>query len=362
VTFNPQMLTLAREAAGLTQHALAHEAGISQALVSKFEHGLETPTGVVLEGMAFACGVPVEFFEQDEPVIGDSIVDFFHKKRLTLPAKPLKKANALANMTRLEVMRLLRSIEFNDARPFPYFPIDEYEPESAAEAVRAMWRLPAGPCPNLVALVEAAAIPVFTMDLGHEKLSAISMPGLADRHVTFLNAALPASAQRYALAHDIGHLVQHVGTASPDMEREADIFAAALLMPPRDIRPELRGVRFRDLGSLKARWRVSLAALIRQAHRLGEISDRQYKTFNMQLSNLPGGRKHEPGEFDPEQPRLIRHILDHYQDEVGYSLDEIRKVMVVTTERLNQCYFGTAERRLRPVRSAGRTYPVSIPK
>jgi Zn-dependent peptidase ImmA (M78 family) len=146
------------------------------------------------------------------------------------------------------------------------------------------------------------------------------------------------------------------------MEREADAFAAELLMPARDIRPELRGVKFRDLGGLKARWRVSLAALIRQAHLLGAISDRQYKTFNIQLSNLPGGRKHEPGEFDPEQPRLMHHIVDHYRHEIGYSLEEVRKVMVTTTEDLNECYLGIAQRRLRPVGAPSRTFPVSIPK
>ena len=57
----------------------------------------------------------------------------------------------------------------------------------------------------------------------------------------------------------------HCGTASEDMEHDADAFAAALLMPADDINPELRGLRFRDLGALKARWRVSLAALIRQS-------------------------------------------------------------------------------------------------
>jgi len=153
----------------------------------------------------------------------------------------------------------------------------------------------------------------------------------------------------------------HSGTASADMERDADAFAAALLMPANDIRPELRGVRFRDLGVLKPRWRVALAALIRQAHKLGAISDRQYRTFNMQLNALPGGRKHEPGEFDPEQPRLLRHILKHYQHEMGYSIGEICDAMVVTRERLNECYLGTPQRRLRAVNAPARTYPISMP-
>jgi len=91
MTFNPKMVTLAREAAGLTQHSLAHEAGVSQAFISKVEHGLEDPNDVVLERMGAACNVPVQFFSQRDEVIAEGIVDFFHKKRLTLPAKPLRQ-------------------------------------------------------------------------------------------------------------------------------------------------------------------------------------------------------------------------------------------------------------------------------
>jgi Zn-dependent peptidase ImmA (M78 family)/DNA-binding XRE family transcriptional regulator len=355
MTFNPKMVTLAREAAGLTQHALAHEAGVSQAFISKIENGIEVPGEGILERMGTACGVPPQFFQQDDPVPGDSIIDFFHKKRLTLPAKPLRKSNALANMRRLETLRLLSTIEFPDARPFPVFPVDEYEPQEAAEAVRATWRVPRGPLPDLVALIEAAAVPVFAVDLGHEKLAAISMPGdVGGGHVIVLNSQLSASAQRFALAHELGHLTMHWGVASADMEQEADVFAAALLMPASDIRPELHGLRFRDLGFLKSRWRVSLATLIRQAHCLGAITDRQYRTFNMQLSGMPGGRKREPGEFEPEQPRLMRHVLEHYQQDLGYSVDEILRTMVIVRERLDNDYLSAPQRRLRAVGAYGR--------
>jgi len=362
MTFNPKMVTLAREAVGLTQDSLAHEAGISQAFISKIEHGIEIPNDGVLEQIGTACNVPLQFFYQDDVILGEGIVDFFHKKRLTLPAKPLRKANAVANVSRIEALRLLRTLEFPDARPFPAFSTDEYSPEEAAQAVRATWRVAPGPLPNLVALIEAAATPVFVVNLGHEKLAAISMPGVAGGHVIILNSQLQASAQRFALAHELGHLTMHCGTASDDMERDADAFAAALLMPADDIRPELRGVRFRDLGTLKPRWRVSLAALIRQAHNLGAISDRQYRTFNIQLNGLPGGRKHEPGEFDPEQPRLMRHILENYQREIGYSIDEILGTMVVTRERFDEFYLGAPQRRLRAVNAQARTHPVSLPK
>jgi Zn-dependent peptidase ImmA (M78 family)/transcriptional regulator with XRE-family HTH domain len=362
MTFNPKMVTLAREAAGLTQGSLAQQTGVSQALISKIEHGLETPSDDLLERMGVACNVPLQFFHQRDDVFGESIVDFFHKKRKTLPAKPLRKANALANVVRLEAQRLLGSLEFDDARPLAPFYREEYAPEEAAQAVRAIWRIPAGPLPNLVALIEAAAVPVFASALGHKKLYAISMPSVDGRHVIVLNSSLPASAQRFALAHELGHLVMHSKCIpSMEMEDEAQAFASALLMPAEDIRPELRGVRFRDLGALKNRWRVSLAALIKRSHGLGAISDRQYRTFNIQLNSLPGGRKHEPGEFDPEQPRLMRYILDHYQRENGYSVDDILSAMVITRGCFEERYLGIPQRSLHVISPDGqRTKRISL--
>jgi Zn-dependent peptidase ImmA (M78 family)/transcriptional regulator with XRE-family HTH domain len=363
MTFNPLMLTLAREAAGLTQGALAHAGRVSQAYVSKTEHGLEQPTPGVLEKFAEACSVPTEFFEQQDEILGDGLVDMFHKKRVTTPAKPLRQANALANIARQEALRLLRTVELDDVRPFPVFPIDEYDsPEEIASMTRATWRIPKGPLPDLIALVEAAAVPVYLLDLGHEKLRAISMPGLVGRHVIILNSQLPPSARRFALAHEIGHLVIHNGVGSPAMEIEADAFASALLMPAGDIRPRLRGVKFRDLGPLKALWRVSLAALIHRAHQLGEISDRHYRTLNIQLNKLPGGRRREPGEFEPERPRLLQHVLAHFQQELGYTGNDLTKLLVVREETLQERYFGQPQRALRVVSNDRPVHRVSMPQ
>jgi Zn-dependent peptidase ImmA (M78 family)/transcriptional regulator with XRE-family HTH domain len=361
--FNARMVTLAREAEGLTQSALAHIAGISQSQISKIENGFENdPHDSVLEQLAKACDVPVDFFYQKDEILGEGLVDFYHKKRLTLPVKPLKKANALANMRRLEAIRLLRTLEFDSIKPFPVCSPDEtWDPESAAQLVRATWRTPSGPMPDLVALIEATGIPVFVTNLGHEKLFAVSMPGMAGRHVIVLNAMLPASARRFALAHELGHLVMHNGSATDDMERDADAFASALLMPAADIRRELHGLKFRELGSLKSRWKVSLAALVRRAHDLSAISERQYRTFNIQLSKLPNGRKNEPGEFEAEEPRLMRYLIKHYQDALSYSREEVARLMVLKEHRLAECYFGEPPRQLHVIEPKRHLHSVPMP-
>lgn len=339
--FKPHMLTLAREAAGLTQAAIAQHAQVSQSLMSKIENGFEAPSQEFLSKAAAICSVPVEFFDQDDSLPSDTVFDIFHKKRLTLPQKPLKKANANVQKLRMEIARLLRSFDVPAPRPFPALSLDAHD--SAAEIAlltRATWRTPNGPFPNLVQAVEATGTPVILTDLGHEKLRAMSIAGIKgdNAHVIALNSRLPASAQRFALAHEVGHLVMHDGVSTSDMEKEADDFASALLMPAADISPQLRNVRFRDLGELKRRWRVSLAALIYRAHSLGLITERHYRTLNMDLNALPNGRKREPGEFEPEKPELVRSVIRAYCDELDYTVEDLCSLMVVTNQRLREQY------------------------
>lgn len=107
--------------------------------------------------------------------------------------------------------------------------------------------------------------------------------------IASLNAAGNA-AQRFSLAHEIGHLVMHTGVATAEMEAEANQFAAELLMPAETIRKQLRLVQLRDLGQLKAIWHVSLAALIYRAREIGEITDRHARTLFMGLFAVEGER------------------------------------------------------------------------
>lgn len=339
--FNPGMLTLAREAVGLTQAAIAQHTQVSQSLMSKIENGFEEPSQEFLSKAATICAVPVRFFEQDDSMPSDTVYDIFHKKRLTLPQKPLKKANANVQKLRMEIARLLKSFDVPAPRPFPTFSLDTHDsPAEIALLTRATWRVDSGPLPNLVQAVEATGTPVILTDLGHEKLRAMSVAGVTgdNAHIIVLNSRLPASAQRFALAHEVGHLVMHDGISTPDMEREADDFASALLMPAEDISRQLRNVRLRDLGELKRRWRVSLAALIYRAHSLGLITERHYRSLNMDLNALPNGRKREPGEFEPERPALVQRVILTYREELDYSVEDLCGLMVVTRQRFREQY------------------------
>ena len=90
--------------------------------------------------------------------------------------------------------------------------------------------------------------------------------------ILFVNSRMPADRARFSLAHELGHLVMHECPLG-DVEREADRFAAELLMPAREIGPEFpSSISLKTLVPLKARWRISIRALVYRACNLGLIS------------------------------------------------------------------------------------------
>lgn len=54
---------------GLSQEALAHDAGVAPSFVSQIENGLRSPTVTLLQDLADALQTPiVEFFAEGQPV------------------------------------------------------------------------------------------------------------------------------------------------------------------------------------------------------------------------------------------------------------------------------------------------------
>ena len=65
MTFNPDMLIIARESRQMTQQELANKINISQVIISKIEAGINNPSEKFLENVAMVLDYPVEFFEND---------------------------------------------------------------------------------------------------------------------------------------------------------------------------------------------------------------------------------------------------------------------------------------------------------
>src|SRR5690348_9131826 len=98
--FNPDMLRLARDARELTQAELAMQSGLTQAFISKLEHGLiAQPGDDALCSMSRVLLFPPSFFYQRERALG--FPHFHFRKRSKLGAKPLARIGAIINIRRL---------------------------------------------------------------------------------------------------------------------------------------------------------------------------------------------------------------------------------------------------------------------
>jgi Zn-dependent peptidase ImmA (M78 family) len=114
--------------------------------------------------------------------------------------------------------------------------------------------------------------------------------------------------------------MQHARISKSDEERDAFQYAGALLLPEAAMRREIiTPVTLSSIASLKPRWMVSIQAIVRRAKDLSIINDSQYSYLNAQVS-AKGWKKKEPGEFEPEKPRLLKQILE---DVKGVSTEQL---------------------------------------
>ena len=109
--FNPEMLALAREARGLDQRDVTQRMSrpISQAKYSKIEGGLVQPSSGLGEELALALGFRLSFFFDD--AMPRAMPVSYHRKRQKLTAKDLQAIHGRAEVLRLNMAKLLRSVK-----------------------------------------------------------------------------------------------------------------------------------------------------------------------------------------------------------------------------------------------------------
>lgn len=336
--FNREMLILARERAGYTQSDLADEVAMSQGEISKFETGIKIPSEEQVRRLASHLHMPVEFF-----FISESKRDFgsgcvYHRKRQSASENKLRYLLALLNVRRIHIKQLLAAVTPKNEYSFEHLDIDEYKADAGrvAQALRAIWQLPPGPIQNVIRLIENAGGIVFKENFGTDRIDALSqwLPGLPP--IFMVNSRIPTDRLRWTLTHEVGHIVMH-RFPTDSMEREADEFAAEFLMPASQIKPQLFGVTLPKLASLKPHWRVAMSALLRRAGDLGTVTPRTKQYLWTQMG-MRGFRKHEPVDIPPEEPTLLRELLEIHQKTLGHDLPQLARVMKVREAELMSEY------------------------
>lgn len=301
-----EAIATVRVARGFSQEELAKELGVSQAVYSKGESGVAPFTADRVDRIAEILNVPSDYFTRTTAGVEARV---FHRKRASLPVKTDRRIRAEAAVLQSQLSALL-----GDRRPplnLPQLaPTDDgaLDPRDIAGEVRRAWNIGPGPINNLVDIVERAGIMVLAHDMNALRIDAIATWPPTGSPVIFLATHAPADRQRFTLAHEIGHAVMH-HRPRDEQEREADEFASEFLMPAADIIDELQKPTLATLVGLKEKWGVSMQALARRARDLGAMTERQYKSFSIEMSST-GMRSNEPGFVSVEHPKLIQQTVD----------------------------------------------------
>ncbi|PKP67010.1 MAG: hypothetical protein CVT86_02535 [Alphaproteobacteria bacterium HGW-Alphaproteobacteria-8] len=336
---NGGMLLLARNRRRKTQTELAAETGVAQAAISRIENGTrDALSQEEIQSIARFLGFPVSFFYEQEPLYRTplSLHGAAFRRKAAVSKRDQEGVVALANHYVLHFRKLLDAVDLE-----PEFPLLQFEVVSdkssvsdnanavtsageAAQKIRASWQLGDGPISNLVRFVEATGILVVEGDFGQADIDGVTLRPPGMKPVVVLNHARPADRKRFSLAHEYGHVVLHAFPYDA-MEKEANDFAAELLMPKTGVLPDLkRGLSIPRLGQLKQKWRTAMSALIYRAKSLGAITDENATALYKKMSAF-GYRTREPHEFDiaPETGKLAAQLLNLHMNDLGYSLDEL---------------------------------------
>lgn len=323
--YNFDLIAAAREQRGIGQKELAEMIGIDQGNISRIERGLQVPMKETMEKIAKALDYTIDFFKHPYKVI--SFESSYYRRRLKMPKKELLKAEGNINISKVSLDALLQLVELPEPNYIKCDIEKEGKPEDCARKLKTHWQMPDGYVSNLTSILEKNGIVVINMDFegveidGHAIVTENNVP------IIFVNRDIPSDRYRLTLAHELGHLVLHVGkeiSEERNVEEEAFLFAGELLMPEREIKYDLTEVSIEKLMDLKKYWKVSMGALLKRSHVLGVVTDNQYKYLWQQMSKM-GYRKREPEELDfaKEQPGIVKQLVDAHLDELEYSEEEL---------------------------------------
>ncbi len=335
-TLNPNRLRLARKRRGLSVSAFAEKIGVDRKSVHAYEAENASPSEETLFRIRQVLGFPPEFFWGDDlhvPSLDSG--SFRSMSKMTAPQRDMALTQAALGLhlsNWLSKRFELPKTQIPDLSRAP-------NPEAAAEYVRREWTLGSLSIRNMIHLLEAKGVRVFSLALDAKEVDAYSM-WVGGTPFVFLNTNKSSEHSRFDAAHELGHLVlhKHGPPQGIEAEKQANAFASAFLMPRGSIfgnAPQLP--TYTALISLKRIWITSVGALAYRLHNLDLMSDWQYRGVCIEIAKH--GRHFEPNEAPRETSLILPKLLGSlYEERINRS--QIAKELSIPLSELEQLLFG----------------------
>ncbi|MBU0551507.1 XRE family transcriptional regulator [Myxococcota bacterium] len=332
----------ARQAAGLSQQALAQRVELSAMAISKFENDAITPTSTNLIRLAKALNTRVEFFLRPTRV---ALTHIEYRKQSSLRQRDLARIEA----DLLEqAERFFELLSFFPERPIPSFSVPDGLParvdslddlENFALKVREAWHLGTQAIPDLTEVLESQGLFVFSTPIDEKSRFDGLTATINGAPIIALAQHPPGDRQRFTMAHELGHLLLDGRLAEGvDLEKACDRFAGALLVPASTVRAALGRARRRiepyELLPLKQEHGLSMMSWVFRAHDVGVIptatKDILFKLFRKQ-----GWHLQEPGLALAREPhRLFERLVFRALAEDLISMGKAAELMQISTSAL----------------------------
>lgn len=320
----PERIREAREARGLQLDTFAEMLDVTKQAVARFESGLASPSGETMRTIIAVTEQPPSFFVATRSRSSGGITPFWrslkrmelhHRKRI---ARRLEWAHDI-------VAYLEQFIEL----PAVSLPAIEFDPstddmdqlEHAADRLREHWGLGRGPLRDLSAIMELHGVILVREAVNCPDMDAVSCWQSGRPYVLFSAEVESGPRNAYNLAHELAHIILHSNVeVSADnlnrIERQADRFASAFLLPQETFSREVLGTSLNHFLFLKEKWGVSIAAMAYRCKDLNIINTNQHG-YIMKQMNIRKIRKREPLDerFQVRAPSImgasIKMLIDN---------------------------------------------------
>lgn len=342
--FNPMRLSIARERRAMSKKGFADQVNLAPNTIVRYESGELIPANDTVERFAAVLGFPVSFFYGSD-------IDRPRRDNASFRGLASKSARIMDAALASGSMAYL----FDDwvsqryGRTEPDLPDlgGGIAPGVAARILRQEWRLGDKPIENMVHLLEAKGIRVFSLAENTKDVDAFSV-WRDDIPYIFLNRFKSAERSRFDAAHELAHLCldKHGGGAAAlrnsPVEAIANAFAGAFLMPEADLRSVITSAIYSvdDVVKYKRRWRVSASALVYRAREVGIITESRSNSLYVELSRR-GWLKEEPQGIARERSHVWQQIMDDLRAR-GTTKTDIMRDTGVPVPEIEALLFGLA--------------------
>lgn len=323
----PSRIRVARESRKYSQADLATLVDMSKQVINQYEMGKVKPSDSALLKLSQQLNYPITFFEKRHGVDDNSGSPVFFRSRKT--AKLMEKKAACA---KIKIFKEIADY-FEEYLEFPVLNLPEVkyhnineeltreDIEKYAMDLRKYWELGDEPIPNLMHVIQKNGIMVSEMKIGYSKIDAFSV--FKDgRPYIFLGGDKEANTKiRFSIAHELGHMIMHSDLVTDEdleikiidekLEEEANIFAAAFLLPRESFARDITSSSIDYFIRLKGKWLSSISSMIYRCDDLGLLSENQIRYLKSQMTKKRYWRK-EPLDdvIQIEKPFLFKQAVD----------------------------------------------------